>query len=189
MSAFDLKEQLSFYGAYHSNKWNILIHCICVPLIMWSALVWLSGLEFASLNLSNGMSDAVKLNASLVFVMIYGGYYLSLEPQAGALATGILLFFWVTANIFFSNVAHPIALATGLHIFCWALQFIGHGAFERRSPALLDNLLQAIVLAPFFVLIEVLFHVGYKPELKKAVEAKVFEKIQTFKQQSAKKSS
>lgn len=27
--------QLAFYGAYHSNKINIAIHIICVPIIMW----------------------------------------------------------------------------------------------------------------------------------------------------------
>jgi hypothetical protein len=27
--------QLVFYGAYHSNKINVLIHIICVPLIVW----------------------------------------------------------------------------------------------------------------------------------------------------------
>lgn len=27
--------QLVFYGAYHSNKTNVLIHIVCVPLIVW----------------------------------------------------------------------------------------------------------------------------------------------------------
>ncbi len=35
-------DQLSFYGAYHHNKWNQLVHFIFVPLIFWSASVWLS---------------------------------------------------------------------------------------------------------------------------------------------------
>ena len=28
--------QLAFYGAYHSNSINIVIHVICVPMILWS---------------------------------------------------------------------------------------------------------------------------------------------------------
>lgn len=35
-------DQLSFYGAYHHNKWNQLVHFIFVPLIFWSASVWLA---------------------------------------------------------------------------------------------------------------------------------------------------
>lgn len=27
--------QLTFYGAYHSNKTNVLIHIVCVPLLLW----------------------------------------------------------------------------------------------------------------------------------------------------------
>ena len=36
----NLTDQLAFYGAYHHNKWNQLIHLIFVPAIMWSAFVW-----------------------------------------------------------------------------------------------------------------------------------------------------
>lgn len=35
-------DQLSFYGAYHHNKWNQLVHFIFVPAIFWSASVWLA---------------------------------------------------------------------------------------------------------------------------------------------------
>jgi 2-hydroxy fatty acid dioxygenase len=34
-------------------------------------------------------------------------------------------------------------------------QFVGHGVFEGRQPALLDNLFQAFFMAPIFVLLEV----------------------------------
>lgn len=36
----DLLEQLAFYGSYHRNRWNQLIHFVFVPLIVWSAAVW-----------------------------------------------------------------------------------------------------------------------------------------------------
>ena len=35
-------DQLSFYGAYHHNKWNQLVHFVFVPAIFWSASVWLA---------------------------------------------------------------------------------------------------------------------------------------------------
>lgn len=41
-----------------------------------------------------------------------------------------------------------------VHIVCWLAQFIGHGAFEKRNPALMDNILLTAV-APDFVFIEV----------------------------------
>ena len=38
----DLKEQLAFYGAYHSNPLNQLIHFVFVPLILGTVAVWLA---------------------------------------------------------------------------------------------------------------------------------------------------
>lgn len=39
---FDIMDQLVFYGSYHRKKGNQLIHFIFVPVIMWSAGVWLA---------------------------------------------------------------------------------------------------------------------------------------------------
>lgn len=33
-------EQLTFYGSYHNNKWNQLIHAYFVPTIFWTVAVW-----------------------------------------------------------------------------------------------------------------------------------------------------
>lgn len=60
---------------------------------------------------------------------------------------------------------------------------MGHGKFEGRAPALLDNLVQAAFLAPFFVWLETLFMFGYRPELQKRVEAAVVKEIEKFKKQ------
>ena len=36
-----LIDELVFYGSYHNNKWNQLIHFLFVPSILWSAYVLL----------------------------------------------------------------------------------------------------------------------------------------------------
>lgn len=71
-----------------------------------------------------------------------------------------------------------------LHVVCWIAQFVGHGAFEGRAPALLDNLVQAIFLAPMFVWLEILFKLGYRPELQARVEKSVQAEVAKFKAQS-----
>lgn len=38
----NLLEQLAFYGSYHSNRINQLIHFVFVPCIIWTLLIWLS---------------------------------------------------------------------------------------------------------------------------------------------------
>lgn len=72
-------------------------------------------------------------------------------------------------------------VAGGLFVVSWIAQFVGHGKFEGRAPALLDNLVQALVLAPFFVWMEVLFKLGYRPELRERVEKSVGVEVEKFR--------
>lgn len=78
-----------------------------------------------------------------------------------------------------------VKAAIGVEIFSWVAQFIGHGVYEGRAPALLDNLVQALVLAPFFVFMEMLFICGYRPELQKRVNEAVSKEILKFRQDKA----
>ncbi|KAJ6899859.1 hypothetical protein NC652_026113 [Populus alba x Populus x berolinensis] len=74
-------------------------------------------------------------------------------------------------------------------IICWTGQFIGHGVFEKRAPALLDNLVQAFVMAPFFVLLEALqTSFGYEPYpgFHASVQAKIDAEIKEWKEKKLK---
>ena len=42
-----------------------------------------------------------------------------------------------------------------IHVLAWLGQFVGHGVFEKRSPALFSNFMLTLN-APFFVTAEVL---------------------------------
>lgn len=80
-------------------------------------------------------------------------------------------------------------IAIGVHLFSWIAQFIGHGVYEGRAPALLDNLVQAIFLAPFFVWLEVLFALGYRPELKSRLNKSVQAELTKLKAEKAAKNA
>lgn len=64
-----------------------------------------------------------------------------------------------------------------MHIVSWIAQFVGHGKYEGRKPALLDNLIQALGLAPLFVWYETLWRWGLmrklEVEVKRGVEDEV----------------
>jgi len=109
-----------------------------------------------------------------------------MEPVAGALFAPILIGATAYSNHLTSTygaTANKWALA--VNSVCWIAQFIGHGKFEGRAPALLDNLVQAIFLAPFFVWFEILFALGYRPELKRRIDQAVDQDIQKFKKSKA----
>lgn len=80
-------------------------------------------------------------------------------------------------------------IAIAIHVVSWLAQFVGHGKFEGRAPALLDNLFQAVFLAPLFVWLEFLFMIGYRPELKKRVDKAVEIEVAKFRARKQKEAA
>lgn len=66
------------------------------------------------------------------------------------------------------------AWALGLQVLSWYMQIHpGHFVYEKRKPALIDSLFQAFSTGPLFVWLDGLFLLGYRPQLKAAVEEQV----------------
>ncbi|KAI0124657.1 hypothetical protein BJ170DRAFT_685535 [Xylariales sp. AK1849] len=185
--ALNLEKQLAFYGAYHHNTVNVAIHMTCVPLILFSGFCMA-----ANTGTLIPLPDAVTipyldLNLGTLAALAWGGLYVLLEPVAGtALAMICLVAAASTNRALADNSALTNQIAIATHVICWLLQFLGHGAFEGRAPALLDNLVQAIFLAPLFVWLEFLFKFGYRRELQDRVEKAVQIEIAKYRAQRTK---
>lgn len=115
-------------------------------------------------------------NPGTLFALGWTVFYILLEPVAGSLiAPGLMgaaaygnylrMTYGMTANYW----------AMALFVFSWIVQFIGHGVFEGRAPALLKSLYQSLVLAGLFVWMEILFTFGYRPELQKRLSKLIAE--------------
>ena len=113
-----------------------------------------------------------------------------MEPFAGGLATVLLTTLLInTANLVASSgliFGLPVwKIALGIHIMAWVLQFIGHGVFEGRAPALLDSLDQAFLTAPLFVFLEVMFFFGYRKQFYAEMMKEVEVNIKSFKEKKS----
>ncbi|KAL8678584.1 MAG: hypothetical protein Q9186_005087 [Xanthomendoza sp. 1 TL-2023] len=125
-------------------------------------------------------------NLGTVACLIYATLYILMEPVAGGMLAPLMLAGTAYANHLTSTYGRTANYwALGLHLASWIAQFIGHGAFEGRAPALLDNLVQAFLLAPFFVWMEFLFYLGYRPELKSRLDFAVEKEVQKYRQSKA----
>ena len=71
--------------------------------------------------------------------------------------------------------------ALAIHIFGWAAQFFGHFAYEGRAPAVFESLFQAIFTAPLFVIMEVMFELGYKKKFQEEMKVVVGKKLLELK--------
>lgn len=121
-------------------------------------------------------------NAGTLLACTYSALYILLEPVAGAMVSPLIL-----ASAALGNWGLPkygttmIYAAIAVHVVSWIAQFVGHGKFEGRAPALFDNLVQALFLAPLFVWLEFLFMLGYRPELKARLDLGVQNEIAKFR--------
>lgn len=122
-------------------------------------------------------------NLGTISTLVYAILYVLMEPVAGGILAPLLLAGTAYSKHLTSTYG-PTANYWALIVFItsWIAQFIGHGFFEGRAPALLDNLIQAVFLAPFFVWMEVLFAFGYRPELHSRVESAIQKEVQKYQE-------
>ncbi|WFD29141.1 hypothetical protein MSPP1_000146 [Malassezia sp. CBS 17886] len=201
-SPFSFKDQLAFYGAYHANKVNVAIHIVCVPLIFMSleTLLITSGWSLAGISaslppvlqapvqrfellLAQHVPPALyaHLNPGSLLAAVYLAYYYVLDVATAALFTPLWIAYYYASYALAEHVPNGRLIAWGFFAFSWVAQFYGHGVHEGRAPALMDNLLGALVLAPLFVFVEVLFEFGYRPELHKWLKNAVGKQVLEFR--------
>ncbi|PAV20511.1 hypothetical protein PNOK_0313800 [Pyrrhoderma noxium] len=184
----DVVDQLVFYGAYHSNKVNVRIHMICVPILIWTFQIVLASIPPPSVfpHFEHTFNSALlfKPNWAIVQASLYLAYYYLLFPTAAFIYTPQSILSVLSATAVAQNPEN-LKYALALHVVCWIAQFYGHGVHERRSPALLDNLIGAIVLAPFFVHLELLFECGYFSGLHKDVRNGIGKEVAKFRRDRA----
>lgn len=186
----DVENHFAFYGAYHSHPINILIHVLFVWPIYFTVLLFLAfSSPLCLLPLPSDLlpfQQYMVMNWSFVGAAVYALFYVSLDRKAGSLAAFLCLACWIGSNALAQKLGFSFGWKVVLvsQFVCWTGQFIGHGVFEGRSPALLDNLFQAFIMAPFFVLLEVLqilFDYEPYPGFRKRVQAKVKANIAHWK--------
>lgn len=183
--SLNLEKQLRFYGAYHHNPVNVAIHIVCVPAILLTFL--LLATNTPSIPLPPWLSvPYLPFNLGTSAAVLYTTLYILMEPVAGTMIAPLIIGGTAYANYLTSTYgAAANSWAGAINVVSWIAQFVGHGAFEGRAPALLDNLVQALFLAPFFVWFEVLFSLGYRPDLKRRVDKAVEEEVQKFRGKQA----
>ncbi|XP_059445530.1 2-hydroxy-palmitic acid dioxygenase mpo1-like [Corylus avellana] len=196
IGVFDLEKHFAFYGAYHRNPINIAIHMLFVWPILFTALLILyftpSLFNLPHIEFSLFGNDVILvLNVGFLFAMIYSVFYVCLDVKAGSLAALLCVICWVASSFIASQLGFSLAWKVVLvaQLLCWTVQFIGHGIFEKRAPALLDNLVQAFVMAPFFVLLEALqMFFGYEPYpgFHAIVQAKIEAEINEWQEKKQK---
>lgn len=146
------------YAESHRNSTNKLIHWICVPLIFWTILGFISLIP--SPHFCASYFGCISL-VSLIAVILVTLFYLRLSLLIGFIMIFAMLLMEHLAyavNIHLGNKSWMIFLA--VFIITWILQFVGH-KIEGKKPSFLKDL-QFLLVGPIWLLSFVLKKLGIR---------------------------
>ncbi len=126
------------YADSHRHPTNRLTHKIAIPLIVFhivAMLDWIALVEVAG----------VTITAAWVGYVLAIAWYLRLHVRL-ALIMAVLF-----ALCFPLGRIAPWPVVVGIAVVGWLVQLAGHVVWEKKQPAFLTNLLQALVGPLFFV--------------------------------------
>jgi uncharacterized membrane protein YGL010W len=160
-----LMDMLTGYAASHQHPFNVLVHLIGIPTIMFGVLIpltWLRiELPFGSFTLAH------------VLLIGFVLFYLTLDVVF-ALAFAVLGFLLVSLAIQVGELPLKISgsIALGCFFGGYALQFVGH-AVEKSMPVLVKHPIQAQLAAPFFTVVEVFKILRLREDLFDEVQKRI----------------
>jgi uncharacterized membrane protein YGL010W len=133
-----LRTHFADYAAYHATPGNQACHYVGIPVIVFAVVALL-----ARVPLGEALGVDWTLAEPVVATVVL--YYLTLDVP---LALAMLL-----ASALSAAAGRHVPALASLVLFGagWVLQFVGHYAFEKRSPAFLHNLAHLLV-GPLWIL-------------------------------------
>lgn len=146
------------YGESHQNATNKLIHWICVPLIFWSILGFVSIIPAP--HLCATVFGCISV-ASIIAVLFVTVFYLRLSPLIAVIMLVLMLVMEHLAyvvNVEFGHRSWMVFLA--VFVLSWIGQFYGHKV-EGKKPSFLKDL-QFLLVGPAWLLHFILKKLGIK---------------------------
>ena len=146
------------YAESHRNATNKFIHWICVPLIFWSILGFISLIPAPHFCAAYFGCISLVSIAAIVLVSIF---YFRLSWRIAVMMVFIMLLMehlTYAVNIHFPGNSYLIFIA--VFVLAWIGQFIGH-KIEGRKPSFLKDL-QFLLVGPIWLLSFILKKLGMR---------------------------
>lgn len=156
-------EQARFYAAYHQKSISRYTHYASIPLILFSSMVLLSFFQI-------GIINVISVDFATIGTLILIIYYFMMNWKLALPLTPVLIFLLWIATLFGYTGPTAAALWTFIVTFLlgWGLQFIGHMR-EGKHPPFKEHMYEVFVVAPLFLMAELLFMAHWLPDLKKKI--------------------
>lgn len=142
-----INQLLDEYGSSHKNRTNKILHWICVPVIVWTAVALLWSIPFPGELSVMG----IPVNWAVIAMVLLQIYYFKLSVT---LALGFLLvnvaLLMITSYVDQHSVWPLWLVALIVFVVAWIGQFIGH-AVEGKRPSFFQDL-QFLLIGPAWLL-------------------------------------
>jgi uncharacterized membrane protein YGL010W len=150
-----MRDWLDSYSGDHQHPTNQVLHWICVPLIVWSAIamLWTAPVP----------ASLLRPGAWAVFAIVLAfTWYWKHSHRLGAALLIVLGLFALSCFALFQQLGamHLLQLGIGVFVLAWIGQFIGH-LFEGRRPSFFTDLAYLLV-GPAWLMDKLLRRLGLK---------------------------
>lgn len=136
------------YAQSHQNKTNKTIHWICVPLIFWSILGFISLIPSSQIFIEYFGMISIASMVAMVLVTIF---YFRLSWRIALMMIFLMLLmehFTYFVNIKFQHQSWVVFIS--VFVLSWIGQFYGH-KIEGKKPSFLKDL-QFLLVGPIWLL-------------------------------------
>jgi uncharacterized membrane protein YGL010W len=133
-----LNARLAHYAQSHRDRRNEVIHCVCVPAILFAVI---------------GLLTTINLVLAIVAIGLALVYYARLGKSPAlrmALVMLSMLVIWVWLVKPLLGTGGAAWFAVLLFVLAWIGQFVGH-YYEGRKPSFFEDL-QYLLIGPLFVI-------------------------------------
>lgn len=146
------------YGRFHNTLMNVMIHIVFVPIITVTLGLIIGHFAENSWKLS--------FNPFYLLFLVVGPVWVYVDFICGLITTleyPLIFYLLKGTDLSFFGFSH-LQVISILQVVAWITQFIGHGVFEGRKPALIHNILLT-TNAPLFVNLELMYWIlGYRSQ-------------------------
>lgn len=156
--------ELDFYNSFHTHNINKLIHIVCIPMLMFSTINFVSLFKIVGTSLS-GCENKLIISFDTLLYYYYAFLYmykfgrnqtwfqLSLTMSYLTVVHVYAYYYRIVNHVYTNNsrLSRWQKNNIKIFIFAWIMQFIGH-YIEGSSPALFIGLKQTFLYAPIFSL-------------------------------------
>lgn len=173
---------MAFYGVYHREPLNQLIHFFGVPVIVWTILVFQAHLPLTThltLNLPGMQHHPTWATLSTVFYLLY---YFKIDALGALMYAPIWCFMYFTAVLWtirdqtrapkksWTGTGYVLRLAGLFHVLAWYIQIHpGHKIIEGAQPAILQSVGGALFTGPMFAFYEGIWYLGLRKGFQQEV--------------------